>query len=90
MCWGRKRKSFTETEKLTIICFHRVVVFLKERIPFGKEICIQGRGISSKQNIKGYLKIPEFVLNFADSLIAKNLLKRTQKRKGKTEKIKKG
>lgn len=53
---------------------------------FGKEICIQGRGISSKQNIKGHFKIPSLVLNFAESLTAKSLLKRTEEGKGKTGK----
>lgn len=56
------------------------------RNPFGKEICIQGRGVSSKQNIKGHFKIPEFVLYFAEALTAKNLLKRTEE--GKTGKKK--
>lgn len=60
------------------------------RNPFGKEICIQGRGVSSKQNIKGHFKIPEFVLYFAEALTAKNLLKRTEEGKTKQKKKKKG
>lgn len=60
------------------------------RNSFGRDICIQGRGVSSKQYVKVHFKIPEFILYFGEALTEKNLLERKGEKRGKRKQKEKG